>query len=148
VLTQAGEETTGICLEAMRNSYHHARSTRVSVAIVFDDACFVVRMAGDGRGMTELAVRRRLEEGHWSMLGTREHAVRINAMLVIDSKPGQGTTIEVMVQWRLAYAGREAGRMLSCVIAVGSAKKKRARRPASIGQVKLNRYCAAPRPRR
>ncbi|HEX8606701.1 MAG TPA: ATP-binding protein, partial [Pseudoduganella sp.] len=110
---QAGEETTEICLEAMRNAYHHAAGTQVDVRIAFGDAGLVVRVADNGRGMTELAIRQRLEEGHWGMLGMRERATRIGATMSMNSAPGRGTTIEVTVPWRLAYAEREAGRMLS-----------------------------------
>lgn len=113
LLAQAGEEATEICLEAMRNAYHHAHGTQVNVRIAFSNGGLLVHVADNGRGMTELAIRQRLEEGHWGMLGMRERAVRIGASLAINSKPGRGTTIELTVPWQLAYAEREVGKMLS-----------------------------------
>ncbi len=110
---QAGEEAMEICLEAMRNAYRHAHGTQVNVRITFGTAGLVIHVSDNGRGMTELAIRQRLEEGHWGMLGMRERAARIGASLAINSRPGLGTNIEVTVPWRLAYAEREAGRMLS-----------------------------------
>jgi signal transduction histidine kinase/streptogramin lyase len=110
---QAGEEMKEIGLEALRNACRHAGGTRVDVRIAFDEEGCALRVADDGRGMTEGSVRQRIEEGHWGMLGMRERAARIGATLSVDSVPGRGTTVEVKVPRRLAYADQKEGRMLS-----------------------------------
>lgn len=109
----AGEEMKEIGLEALRNAYRHAGGTRVDVHIAFDDDGCAIRIADDGRGMTESGVRRRVEEGHWGMLGMRERAARIGAVVTIDSVPGRGTTVEVTLPRKLAYADEKESRMLS-----------------------------------
>ncbi|WP_165497726.1 sensor histidine kinase [Pseudoduganella albidiflava] len=110
---QTGEEATEICLEAIRNAYHHAGGTQVQVRIAFGETSLCIYVADNGRGMTEPGIRERVEEGHWGMLGMRERAARIGASLAISSKPGAGTTVELTVPRRLAYPDSEVGNLLS-----------------------------------
>ena len=42
--------------------------------------------------------------GHWGLVGMRERAGRIGAVLVLESAPGAGTRVKVELAARRAYA--------------------------------------------
>jgi signal transduction histidine kinase len=44
-------------------------------------------------------------DGHWGLSGMRETAERIGAKLRLQSRPGEGTEVELIVPAEIAFAG-------------------------------------------
>jgi signal transduction histidine kinase len=80
-----------IAEEAMRNVEHHAMATRVTMSLRKPSSGhgLTLTIADDGIGFNVLAAR----PGHYGLVGLREQAQLIGAVLTIDSVPQQGTTI-------------------------------------------------------
>lgn len=91
--------------EAIRNSCTHsgADTLRVTLEHAHD---FTLRVRDNGVGMAP-SVSERGKEGHFGLSGMRERVERIGGKLTIDSAPGSGTSITVVVPGRLAYRARD-----------------------------------------
>jgi signal transduction histidine kinase len=50
----------------------------------------------DGRGFDVEAAR---AQGHFGLLGLRERALRLGAVLDIDSRPGEGTAVRLTMPY-------------------------------------------------
>lgn len=95
--TEVGLALYRIAREALRNCLAHAHATRVSVQLEGDDSGLRLRIADDGVGF-DAAVR--AGGPGIGLSGMRERAHLAGAVLVIDSAPGRGTTIDVAWQGR------------------------------------------------
>ncbi len=96
------EEVERIAREALTNVFRHARASQVDVSIMYSRKSFVLRIADDGCGF-EWGEEARGRSGHWGLLGMQERAERIHARLNIVSRPGAGTTVELVVPAALAF---------------------------------------------
>jgi len=84
--------------EAVRNVVTHAGATNVALQVGRDDGGPVVlTVHDDGRGFQPAEARRRRQEGHLGMALLGELASDVGAELIIDSEPGQGTTVRLEV---------------------------------------------------
>jgi len=82
-----------IAQEALNNVVKHASARRLEVQLDQTPGQIVMSIKDDGAGFD--AQRPRF--GHFGMIGMAERAREIGANLSIDSKPGQGTTLSVVV---------------------------------------------------
>lgn len=80
-----------IAQEALNNVAKHASATRASVALRCQTGCLELRVSDDGRGFDAGAITAE----HLGLGIMRERAEAIGAQLTIDSKPGQGTRVQV-----------------------------------------------------
>ena len=55
-----------------------------------------LQVIDDGRGFDPGAVVA-AKAGHFGLVGLRERAARLGATLSLDSRPGSGTTVEIVV---------------------------------------------------
>jgi signal transduction histidine kinase len=69
----------------------------VRVALESRGADIVLSVADDGRGFDLDAVPRPGEHGGWGLMIRRERAGAIGAELRVESAPGSGTRIELML---------------------------------------------------
>lgn len=85
-----------ICQEAISNSARHAAPARIDVELVYraDHLKAVVRDDGRGFGPVEDEMA---PAGHFGLTVMRERARRHGGALRIDSRPGQGTTVEATI---------------------------------------------------
>jgi signal transduction histidine kinase len=83
-------EVWRIAQEAITNAGRHAEASRISVRWHCDDVGAELSVNDDGRGMASAAAR---NLDSYGMLGMRERAGAIGAVLEVDSEPGVGTTI-------------------------------------------------------
>jgi signal transduction histidine kinase len=109
------EELAQIGNEALFNSMRHAECATIEVRIIYAARMLRVSFSDDGVGIdpTVLANGR---EDHFGLTGMRERAKRINAGFTLRSEPDAGTTVEVTVPARVAYAThrkRRSGFMLT-----------------------------------
>ncbi len=86
-----------IVQEALTNIWKHARATRASVIVTFENGRCGVQVADDGLGFDVAAVRPNSQGEHLGIAGIRERAEMIGGTLRIASAPGAGTTLLVSV---------------------------------------------------
>ena len=85
-----------IAREAVQNALRHARPATIRVRLTGDGTGLTLAVSDDGCGLPiggALAA-----PGHLGMVGMRERALAIGAVLDIQSAPGQGTTVHL--RWR------------------------------------------------
>jgi signal transduction histidine kinase len=85
-----------ICEEAIANAVKHARPTKVDVTLEFNSEIVRLWVRDDGCGFNPS----RLEEtagGHLGLLGIKERVEALSGILSIDSSPGRGTSLWVMI---------------------------------------------------
>jgi signal transduction histidine kinase len=92
---QRAEVAFRIAEEALRNIERHASASRASVALRSPESGQLqLEIADDGIGFdTALA-----HPGHFGLLGLREQAQLIGALLDIDSAPGRGTRLRLTLR--------------------------------------------------
>ncbi len=91
--TEIETTTYRIVQEALTNVARHASASQVEVWVLVDPETMTIRIADDGQGFDALAT---LSSGKASgLVGIRERAELLKGLLTIQSKPGQGTCLEV-----------------------------------------------------
>jgi signal transduction histidine kinase len=83
-------------LEAVHNALKHAGARRIEVRVAYEPRQVQLVVRDDGRGF-EVDPDFRSYADHWGLLGMREQAERVGAVLRVDSAPGSGTTVELTV---------------------------------------------------
>jgi PAS domain S-box-containing protein len=94
-----------IVQEALTNVVRHAQATRVDVALEQHDAALVCRIRDDGRGFSPQEVR----PGALGLVGMRERAHLISGELKIESAPGQGSLVTLVVPILRTRTGAPSG---------------------------------------
>lgn len=83
-----------IAQEALSNVARHAHATDVAIHIVPWGAGTMLTVVDNGRGFDPARKGRRLGDGLRNM---RERATQLGATLTVDSQPGTGTTVKVLL---------------------------------------------------
>lgn len=84
--------------EAINNARKYAEASMISVTVGPKNGFVIVRIADNGVGFdTEKVNHNYNERGSFGMVNMRERAELLDGSLEIESKPGRGTTITVMV---------------------------------------------------
>jgi signal transduction histidine kinase len=97
-----------IVQEALHNTARHAQASNIQVGVEFNDGV-TIRVQDDGLGFVAPArVSDLATAGHYGLMGMQERAQLVGAQLVVRSRPGMGTTIEV--HWRPGSAMAQAHR--------------------------------------
>jgi signal transduction histidine kinase len=78
-----------IAQESLNNVVRHAQASRVSIALEALPGQAMLSISDNGRGFDPGQV----PDGHLGLQIMRERARRIDAVLEVESRPGQGTTI-------------------------------------------------------
>lgn len=89
--------------EALSNVARHASATHVEVALDARADGTELRIADDGRGFDTSAAP---PPGHHGLGNMRARAVELGATLVVDSRPGGGTTVRLWVPLRASERAR------------------------------------------
>ena len=85
-----------VAQEALENVSQHAGADRVSVSLHSNEDGLILEIADNGLGFEN---PQRTAAGRFGLQGMLERAELIGGTLLVESKPGQGTTI------RLHYGG-------------------------------------------
>lgn len=85
-----------VAQEALENVARHADARRVQVHLAQQDGSLALTIADDGQGFDPAGVD---PAHHFGLVGMRERAEILGGDLIVESVPGQGTTI------RLAWGG-------------------------------------------
>jgi len=80
--------------EALNNAIRHSGATRVSVRLERDDSGVGLEFADNGVGFDQEEVRLK---GGLGLVGMRERAATLGGRIEIDSRPGEGTRIALVV---------------------------------------------------
>jgi signal transduction histidine kinase len=83
-----------IAQESVANAAQHAAASKIIVDLDFAPDAVTLSIRDDGCGFDPAASP---PDGHFGLLGIQERAEKIQAALDIESAPGKGTTIRVMV---------------------------------------------------
>jgi signal transduction histidine kinase len=81
--------------ESLTNIGKHARASRVTVSLAAENGGVRLRIHDDGVGFDPVATRGLAGEGHFGLVGMRERVEMIGGQLLVDSVPGEGTTVDV-----------------------------------------------------
>jgi signal transduction histidine kinase len=84
-----------VAQEALTNVSHHARCDRAVLQLQFDTQQTSLRIIDQGVGF-DLDERQSPPRG-WGLAGMRERADSVGAQLNIQSAPGRGTLVELVV---------------------------------------------------
>ncbi|TLD71535.1 sensor histidine kinase [Phragmitibacter flavus] len=83
-----------IAHEAVVNASRHASPKIIQVTLQFEPDTITLEIRDDGTGFDPAQSPPR---GHFGLLGMRERSNKLHATLTIDSTPGKGTTIRIIV---------------------------------------------------
>ena len=103
------DELYRIAQEAVTNAIRHARASTINLRLSYSLDRVLLEVVDDGVGF-DVASGPATEDGHFGLAGIRERARILNAEVMLESTPGEGTSVRVSVP-----LGRE--------------EKKRERRP-------------------
>jgi two-component system sensor histidine kinase UhpB len=81
-----------VAQEALTNVARHASATHVDLGLECEDGRTILTVRDDGRGMSQESLR-----SSNGIRGMRERAMLIGASLAIDSRPGRGTEVRLIL---------------------------------------------------
>jgi signal transduction histidine kinase len=90
-----------VAQEALINVGRHARATRVRVELEAMNGVVGLRVADDGVGFDPRDAVRLAGENHFGLSAMRERVLMAGGTLHLRSRPGEGTTLEVVVPNRV-----------------------------------------------
>jgi signal transduction histidine kinase len=84
-----------IAQEAIENVINHAQAEKLSVQLTVQDEEISLVVQDDGLGADLHQVE---HAGHFGLAGMRERAELVGGSLAIQSKPGQGTRVQLILR--------------------------------------------------
>ena len=100
------EELVAMVRESLTNAFRHSRATEILVGLNFSAARVTVLCRDNGVGLPSAVLKAGAAEGHWGLVGLRERAQNLRALLVLRDNEPHGTVVEIVVRARVAYAGQ------------------------------------------
>jgi signal transduction histidine kinase len=91
----AEDEVLRIASEAMTNARRHARCRTVVATCTYGPDGLSVRVRDDGSGFDPALAN---ANGHFGLIGMRERAAAIGARLTVESSPGSGTEVLLVLR--------------------------------------------------
>jgi signal transduction histidine kinase len=90
------ENLLRIAQEAMTNVVKHSQATAAEIELDYGPKTIRLRVKDNGRGFDQKQTNG-AANGHFGLLGISERAKRLGAELQIESAPGEGTLVEILV---------------------------------------------------
>jgi signal transduction histidine kinase len=97
VLPEPSEHLTAIVIEALQNSATHSQAASVIISLDFRGPRFNVNVADNGVGFDVELLNRLSELGRFGIIGMRERSDLLSADLSIQTKPGAGTIVHLVI---------------------------------------------------
>lgn len=91
-------EVVWIVEQAVSNAIEHGRARRIRIELEYTLRRFVARVHDDGRGFESRDAQAAEAPGHFGLRGMRERAARAGARLTIESHPGAGTEVSIVIE--------------------------------------------------
>jgi CheY-like chemotaxis protein/anti-sigma regulatory factor (Ser/Thr protein kinase) len=111
--------------ELLLNVAKHAGTDRATVTLKVDQEqrlCIVVQ--DSGRGFDSAAVEGKSENGHFGLFSVRERMQAMGGRLDVQSAPGQGATITMLLPLTQAKSGQSPSEALEIAAAAAAAPKQ------------------------
>jgi signal transduction histidine kinase len=86
-----------IVQEALNNTIKHAHATRAAISLQQADGQIRLTICDDGRGLNNEKSRPH-PAGQFGLQGIRERVARLGGTLSLESEPGQGTTLIILLE--------------------------------------------------
>jgi signal transduction histidine kinase len=96
------DEAYRIGREALGNAFQHSGAKKIEAEFNYDRTLLRVRVRDDGVGIGQQILNAG-KPGHYGLLGMRERAQTIGGRLVIRSRPGAGTEVDLEIPAQVAY---------------------------------------------
>jgi signal transduction histidine kinase len=90
----AKDQVLRIAQEAITNAVRHGRPANVVVVLTYEKDAVRLRVRDDGTGF-DVAEGPSRNGGRFGLLGMRERAQRLGGQLTVNSRTGEGTTVEL-----------------------------------------------------
>jgi signal transduction histidine kinase len=100
---QCAEGLHDMTREALVNACIHAGARIISVQLHFSPECVCIHIRDDGVGMAHSKPRTQ-SALHFGILGMKERAAQLDAVVNIHSEPGRGTSVNIEVPAKSSYA--------------------------------------------
>jgi signal transduction histidine kinase len=84
-----------IAQEAVTNAIHHGSPTHIRIEVAYGEESLVLRISDDGCGFVRLSGDDAAAGEHQGLLNMQERAEEVGGRLMLDSRPGHGTVVEV-----------------------------------------------------
>jgi PAS domain S-box-containing protein len=97
------EELYRIAGEALRNAFRHAQARQIEAEVCYDERQLQLRVRDDGKGIDQKFLSGEARAGHYGLHGMHERAKLVGGELVVWSKLGSGTEIELSIPASTAY---------------------------------------------
>lgn len=91
---QATHELMMVAREGFYNAVLHGQPNRIATSLHFTERDLSLVIADDGDGFDTNV---QAPNGHYGLKGLRERVSRIDGKVVIESQPGHGTTVRVLI---------------------------------------------------
>jgi len=88
--------------EAIVNAFRHSSAGKIEVEIEYTRRSLLVAVRDDGCGI-DPQVLQSGRDGHWGLSGMRERAEKVGAKLLVLSRPGAGTEVELSIPGSVAF---------------------------------------------
>jgi signal transduction histidine kinase len=98
-------ELQSIIKEILFNSLQHADASEIVCTVEFGAVRFAATVSDNGKGIPEEVLAAGSRVGHWGLIGIRERAEKIKAVVTIQSSTA-GTAVSVALDARYAYISR------------------------------------------
>jgi signal transduction histidine kinase len=85
-----------VAQEATTNAFRHAQAQKITIRLKYETEHVALEIADDGVGFSAGEVMQ-ARAGHLGLRGMRTRVKKLNGKLSIDSAPGRGTSIRVVV---------------------------------------------------
>jgi signal transduction histidine kinase len=85
--------------EAVANAVQHAHAHYLQLRVTYGARQLQVAVVDDGRGFV-VEEDFRSYQGHWGLLGMHERASGLGGALTVESAPGSGTTVTLVLPYR------------------------------------------------
>lgn len=79
--------------EALNNVDKHAKAGSAAVRVAFEEKDMWVRVTDDGQGLDPEQAAAKAKAGHLGLIGLRERVTLAGGDLIVESMPGEGTTL-------------------------------------------------------
>ena len=81
--------------ESLANIGKHANASNVNISLAANDGQVRLMIRDDGVGFDTTAAPTMVGQGHFGLINMRERVEMVGGILLVDSAPGEGTTIAV-----------------------------------------------------
>ncbi|RXK60029.1 histidine kinase [Lacibacter luteus] len=87
-----------LCQEILNNTVKYSKAKRVTATIIFSPTSFRLEVADDGIGFDiDLALEQVAEKGSTGLMNIKKRAHLINAEVLLNSKPNEGTSFVIII---------------------------------------------------